>query len=388
MYFIGQTRFSIFSPDSKAWNISGLSEQEYLNILYSDERLSLRMKIFCNYSLPLLSKMKKDYSYKHIVSYSSQLPFKWKQILINSCKQYDFIYLHEVDLYSGNPIINILKDNNVNGSIAYFRLDDDDLLSINYLDQLSFYNNLSFKNMAISFTRGIVANFDTSFIDFRECYKQFLAIGQAYIGSYIDGRLDIPMNLSHHNLDRHIPVVLDSRQCTYLWTLHNRQDSIYRKNSVNVQEQLNAYAVIDDMISIEHYFPTLNEDLFNFFKKKNKFNLSEINLIDKKTFIPINIYAKNFDIKCIFKNINLSNISNGLVISFVFDDYVDNVNNLVKSPSKDIHLYRYASFSDGISKFNVNISLPKLNTLKGFNILLWDSSIINSSLESLSIIYD
>ena len=50
-YFIGQTRFSIYSPESNAWNISGFSENDYIAHLYSDERLLLRMKIFIDYSI-------------------------------------------------------------------------------------------------------------------------------------------------------------------------------------------------------------------------------------------------------------------------------------------------------------------------------------------------
>ena len=386
-YFIGQTRFSIYSPESNAWNISGFSENDYIAHLYSDERLLLRMKIFIDYSLPLLEQMKKNYLYTHIVSYSSNLPEKWKKCLFDAANKYQFIFLHEVDTYLGNPIYNILHKQNKGMSVAYFRLDDDDLLSINYLDQLAHYNNIAFKNMAISFNKGVVAHFNKSYVDLRVCNKQFLAIGQAYIGSFINGVLEIPLNLSHHNLDSQIPVILDSREFTYLWTLHDEQDSNHRKNMVKVIDQLAGYSTIKEDMSVEKYFPSIKTDINNFILNRNVKILNKMNLNSYMNYISIDCSSDIYEVNCSFETDIKVNLLKSLVVAFDFEEDVDEIIGLTKSGNNNISWYKYVNFYSGKSNISLNITLNRINRLKGIKIFIWDEKISNLILNKLEVIY-
>ena len=63
MYFIGQTRFSLYVPNSVAWNVSNFTEQEYIAHLFSDERMNVRAKIFSELSIPLMDKMKGNFEF-------------------------------------------------------------------------------------------------------------------------------------------------------------------------------------------------------------------------------------------------------------------------------------------------------------------------------------
>lgn len=185
MYFIGVTRFSLFNPGSSAWKISKMTQEEYLEKLYSDDRLKIRFDIFFNKALPIYKIMSKDYFYKHVIQYSSFMPTYWKNKLKEEASKYDFLILSESDAnIKSVPVVDILKEQ-VSGTLAYFRVDDDDLLSKNYLKSLSYYSTDAYEGMIISFGKGSIALYDKDrYIDFRKCHRRFLALGMAFIGRY------------------------------------------------------------------------------------------------------------------------------------------------------------------------------------------------------------
>ncbi|WP_347473323.1 glycosyltransferase [Acinetobacter thermotolerans] len=388
-YFIGQTRFSVYTPKSTAWNISSYDEEKYLAHLYSDERLSLRASIFFEKSLPMLNEMKKDHLYTHIISYSSNLPQKWKNKLIEAKNKYNFIYLHEVDTAKSNPIHTILSEFGKDCSVAYFRLDDDDLLSTKYLDLLAAYNNKAFQNMAVSFGLGVVAHYTKEgYIDFRLCNKKFLAIGQAYIGNYIDGRLSIPWGISHHDLEKKLPVILDSREIVYLWTLHDTQDSNHRTVVDDASKIMSKYPIL----KLENYdngiFSCLNSELDYFFNKKPVFSISNLDLDENSTYIPLSISENNkFDVEFKFSTSVEKRLSNSIVISFDFDENIepDGLVGLNLSSNANIKWYRYIGFKSGISDSSFNFTLKNINNLKGVKIILWNKELKNVKLNKFNI---
>src|SRR5699024_123586 len=95
--FIGQTRFSLFMPGSSAWRASDntrfRSESEYLEYLYSEERLEARAKLFFDFSLPQLADAARGYDVTHLVSYSDSLPAKYQRQLEEAAAGYDFLQL-------------------------------------------------------------------------------------------------------------------------------------------------------------------------------------------------------------------------------------------------------------------------------------------------------
>jgi hypothetical protein len=229
--YFGVTRFSIYAPGSSAWNISGNQESEYLKNLYSDERLETRFNIFLNYALPIYENYHHRYTYKHILLYSDAMPEKWKLKLFQAKRQYSFLELCVVreSIQFMDVMESFLQsERNEDCPVALFRVDDDDILSADYVDQLSNYTDTPFNGMSVSFGSGIAARYTNgTFDDFRDIRKPLLAIGLASIGHFNANtkRLHLPRAVSHVQTDLYRPVILDSRKPTFIWTHHKFQDS-------------------------------------------------------------------------------------------------------------------------------------------------------------------
>lgn len=393
MYFIGQTRFSLYVPNSVAWNVSNFTEQEYIEHLFSDERMSVRAKIFSEISIPLMAEMRKNFDFRHIVSYSSILPEKWKNILFDLAKKYDFIYLHEADSHKENPIYSVLNGK-PDGSVAFFRLDDDDLLSIDYLDALSKYNNIAFKNMAISFGKGIAGFYkDDNYIDFRDVVQKYPSMGQAYIGYWKDRTLELPPLYSHHNLDQNIPVIVDSMNTIYLQTYHEKQDSNYRfsnnTNNLSIEEELAKYSKTKDYNNLINKFPTLEQDVYNFLENKDiYFTIGDITLDKKINIIPIDNNTKKKLYEIEYK-LNLSEklvSPKAMLLSFIFEDDVKVTSGLTLSSNPDISWYKYLGSANGIASGNFSFTVEKPTKLRQIKLIIWDNKFNKIDVDYINIL--
>ncbi|MGV6989033.1 glycosyltransferase [Testudinibacter sp. P17/SS/0325] len=394
MYFIGQTRFSLYLPKSNAWNVSNFTEEEYIAHLFSDERMSVRAKIFAELSVPLMAKMKQDFDFKHIVSYSSILPEKWKNMLFELSQKYPFLHLCEVDTHQGNPIRAVLNGK-PNGSVAFFRLDDDDLLAVNYLEQLAAYNKIDYKNMAVSFGKGFTGYYkDGHFIDFRDCKQRFIAIGQAYIGFWGDGSLELPTMHSHHNLDENYPVIVDSRKPSYIHTHHDQQDTNYRfsndshnKNNT-IETDLMRFTKTKMPEVISELFPVLSDDVQGFIdNRKMIFKTVDVALKNKTTTLEINYNPVEKVFECAYEiqTDNSITSSKALVLSIFFDQVADGVQGLNQSTNPEIGWYKYLSASNGIAKGSFSFSVSSPLRLKSAKTILWDNRITTAEIKKLEI---
>ena len=94
-----KTRFSVFHSGSKEWNASQKykTEAEYLDYLYSDSRLSARIGIFIDVSLPILEAISRKVRFVHVVQYSKELPEKYLKLLEKASARYSFVRLSLVD---------------------------------------------------------------------------------------------------------------------------------------------------------------------------------------------------------------------------------------------------------------------------------------------------
>src|SRR5699024_11828097 len=103
------TRFSLYSPGSGAWRATNgtkyRTEEEYLDYLYSDERLGPRTDIFLELTLPILKRGAGDVDYRHIISFSASLPEAYKARLREFADSNDFVVLDEQGTGEGfNPL--------------------------------------------------------------------------------------------------------------------------------------------------------------------------------------------------------------------------------------------------------------------------------------------
>lgn len=270
--FIGQTRFSLFMPGSTNWRASDntrfRSENEYLEYLYSEERLEARTKLFLDFSLPQLADAARGYDVTHLVSYSDSLPAKYQRQLEEAAAGYDFLQLDRVE--AGNKATSPVavakrKANSKERLFIEYRLDDDDMLAVSYFDQLSAYARPEFVGMYVSFGAGIaVVYVDGKLYDARTCRHPMVAIGLAKIcGIDQSGDVQAPKNIRHVIADTAAPVILDSRELSYVWTRHDSQDTAVKPAAGKTLSELREYLrhrnsrhpLVEDMDEVERHFP-------------------------------------------------------------------------------------------------------------------------------------
>ncbi len=267
-YFFGETRFSVYQPSSKAWRLTRSDAGEYLAKLYADERMQPRMDIFLRCALPIYSSMAQRHNYWHVLRFSSVMPERYKTALRDAAALNPVLVLDEQgedgsSAESDKVLLRILGKQE-SGIVAKFRVDDDDLLASDYLDQLDPYTRRPFKGMAVSFGHGAGAVYsDCHFSNFRDLHMHFPSMGQAVIGSW-DARsrkLDVPRFPHHVRPARTMPTVVDSRKIAYLRTYHELQDIRVEALTGKVDEGLNKRRKPSSLKQLVRAFPTIEADL-------------------------------------------------------------------------------------------------------------------------------
>ena len=112
--------------------------------------------------------------------------------------------------------------------VAWFRLDDDDVLAADYLTRLETYRTLDHVGMAVSFGLGLTAyKADHELVNLREYYHPKSAQGMAFISAFDpgQGRLHIKTPGPHDGVDQVMPTILDSREHMFFQVRHGDQDS-------------------------------------------------------------------------------------------------------------------------------------------------------------------
>lgn len=395
VHFFGITRFSIYSPGSKAWAFSQQSESEYLEGLYSDERMIPRVEIFINRSLPIYQLMADKYSYRHILLYSEILPEKWKRALEEAAERFPVLVLVKDGTKHSAPMLEFLRGKE-SSSVAWFRVDDDDLLSSDYLDQLSSYVKPEFEGMAVSFGAGIAAYYsDGTFKNFRKYRFHLPSQGQAFIGRYDAkrGALDFPSGGDHTTIDMRTPVILDSRRPTYVCTHHASQDTKVNKDKGTVVSTVNSILSkmpqAENCTSLIELFPTMASDfaahdsigeiVFDSGARQDK-------LTGKSTSIAATLgagaYTVEYDLQCIESSIN----DRAALLSFSFEGKEDFViGGLSSADREDIGLYRYLETGNENNIGRFDIFIPFGVSLTSLKVMSWQCAPETAQLNGIKI---
>ena len=242
--FFGITRYSLFSPGSGSWKTtrSGVfkTENEYMEYLFSDARMGIRQHMFLKRSVPVLADMAKKHDYRHFVLYSDVLPEQHKETLLAACSEHPFLIplewskpvsgsgITEVSPTMEEFLLNRYSSGDGLQPVAWFRLDDDDVLATDYLDRLEPYRRLDFVDKAVSFGLGLTAfKTNTDLVNLREYYYPKSAQGMAFIALYnpANGSLHAPAPGPHTSVDRMMPTIVDSRNHMFFQMRHADQDS-------------------------------------------------------------------------------------------------------------------------------------------------------------------
>lgn len=232
MMFVGRTRFSLFTPGSTAWRATAgqfASEEAYRNYLYSDERLSRRADIFLGMAVPQIAAAARGHTVRHIVSFSDTLPAKYREQLASAAERYPILVLDEQGPgVSGLSAVSLAASLQAPGPYAEYRLDDDDLLSLDYFDQMAPYVREEFVGMSVTLAKGLTAlqSEGCLFSDLRTTYQPMNSMGLLSVCRLeSDGTVLRPPGGPHNLLDRTGPVILDARRPSYLQVRHPDQDS-------------------------------------------------------------------------------------------------------------------------------------------------------------------
>lgn len=232
MVFVGVTRFSLFKPDSAEWKTSRAgsfsSPDEYKEFLYSPSRIEPRLTILRDISMPMIAAAAEPHLIRHIIQYSPSLPREYLSELKHLEQQYPFIVLSNVDdVGDTHPYTVANSVNPEQKPYALYRLDDDDLLSSSYFDQLAPLVTEDHLGFRVSLAGGLTGIFDgNEFSTIRYSYHPNIAIGLAGIlGRNSGGEFIAPPNVAHNRSDRHGSVIVNAKECSYFWTRHKGQDT-------------------------------------------------------------------------------------------------------------------------------------------------------------------
>lgn len=360
--FIGYTRFSLVSQESKAWLIS--QKEDYLKVLFNEKRLNNRL-FFIEKSMLSLSISGSSYKKQHFIFYSNLLPERFKEKLFLICKQFDFVIPVEVQSNSEFDFIGHISkwlsmNNRKQSLVGLYNLDDDDFLSKDYFSYSEKYLQECFLNFHISYGLGIKSYFYRSnFSGAIENYLPKINIGILTICQYKEGKIHWPGGGSHPTLDKRVPVILDSREHLYFWTRHHHQDT----NSVkkrNYEDTITSFNKIDENI-LKEKFPiiyrthkklmkisALQQDNTGSFIFNNK-GLSRLRIYYDSTHSIEDINKLKPLISFQFTNIDLILI-NKMEIKEI---------GLMKSLNEDYGFYRYLKGTNGKKHIDIDINIPK-----------------------------
>lgn len=264
--FLGHTRFSLLEPNSPSWRLSrevGKSNrEEYATKLFSESRLASRSHIFLNYTLPIIDMAASHHNIIHIVSYPSELPTKYKRMLLDASERFTWLYLDECTSAKnrGRYLDRIAKEHFAVDSIySEYRLDDDDVLSSTFFDQLSPYVRDVHVGSMVSLGLGVQSFYDKgTFLKPRLEHRPKIAIGLARICRVDANEITGPTRVSHTRSDRVCTVVLDSRSVAYIHTLHLNQDSGIQKPNGDLARRIRNYLrlpLVPDDFDLDKLFP-------------------------------------------------------------------------------------------------------------------------------------
>ena len=270
--FIGVTRFSVLAPKGSGLRIvTGKSREQYAAELFDDARLADRFEVFGNVSAPIMQAMAAQYQYTHLVQYSPELPIKWRNRLFEIAESYPVIKPVEV---KNKDIVDSVIDEvrtwpkDFRDVFVWFRIDDDDVLALDYLDSLSKYATHENVGTAICFNQVVSAMFDGStFGDVRSVYSPFNSQGAAFIcrANLNLASIESPKMLPHHLVHKHLPTLVLPEEPHALWTRHALQDTAVGNAKVggkiaNLQADLGKSPHYPED-SLVRKFPTLQQYL-------------------------------------------------------------------------------------------------------------------------------
>lgn len=403
MLFLGHTRFSLFRPRSDAWRVSNGSfatDGEYRDYLFSDRRLARRCDIFLNLSLPQIAAAANRWSIRHVVSYSESLPETYRRQLLEAAARHPFLVLDEQS--EGSTGVKDERDlverfgRSSAGVVGAYRLDDDDVLSADYFEQMARYMRPENAGMIVSLASGFTCLHDEDgrFSIFRESYVPMIAIGLLSICRVEQGGSVVaPVWSPHSRADRSNPVILDARHPSYLWIRHQDQDTTMDYGETDALARVLDHLAtrpLAEGVAVDQLFPSLAPRIRSM--ERVVLTTEPHDLADpfSTTFDqPVQgMFNLSVEVTC-----GAGAVANNVLVSL---DIVDGegsppapelrVAGAAYSPKPAVGLYRYVATQVGTKISTHDLVLPPGYFCRGLTIRIWRRAETQAILECVSLL--
>lgn len=219
-----------------AWKMSRRSSlHQYKKDLFNSDRLLLRQSMFADVTIPSIDAAIKggpqDIKTEVHVMTSEELPKKNKNFLESLAAKYTFIKI----FYEDSSNINFSKHEeryadklDKNDKVASIRIDDDDAISLDFLNRLSYWMDLEISNFVLSMCFGYGVEFDNNLniTKIGEYRSRLIAAALAYIYTVKDKKYSSVYALGTHvELDQKLPTILDQSSPAFIRSFHKYNDS-------------------------------------------------------------------------------------------------------------------------------------------------------------------
>lgn len=220
-----------------------------------------RSEIFFGHTLPTLDAGRQDFDLIHVVSYSEELPQKYKRMLYDAERDYAWLKLDLRVHGKRKSDPSELAKSIVGKGAAYgrYRLDDDDILSTSYFQQMEKYVASPFVGMRVSLALGVVAELESGrLVNPREIREVNASQGLLEVNRFDErGKLESPERISHKKSDRVGPVILDSRETSHVRVLHDTQDTLIGRRAAvrDRRGKLSGLPLVKESVDLGKLFP-------------------------------------------------------------------------------------------------------------------------------------
>lgn len=231
-------RYSLLLNGKDSWKIGKENDfDSYKATLFDHERLKVRQNLFKNLTLKSLVNIYKnkpdDVEFSVYILTSEELPYENKVFLHRITDQYNFIKVNyytpsnaSLSSYFTNDYYKKIQSNEMYANV---RLDDDDALSLSWLETTLSYMKSDFDNFIISLSGGyaVLVDNEASVQEVSHYKWHFASAGLTYIGMKKDGNEPLTAYQcgSHTRTDEKFPTILDSRGKYFFRTYNGFNDS-------------------------------------------------------------------------------------------------------------------------------------------------------------------
>lgn len=287
--FFGITRFSFFYPNTN-WRIARdgyfATPAEYAEYLFSPDRLDPRFDIFENLSLPNLERLAASDEFVHVLNITNNMPDAYRERVHGWARRYPFLVVNEKRLGEDDGFKSIEQichetmaarcgASSAVTPFARFRLDDDDILSSDFIDQMRPYVAPAFVGMSVSLpmTYAGFYNGPGEGVENLRIWKTPMhSAGLAYVCAYDGSKDDVEwVNIgSHHKQDEFSPTIHDSRRPSAFKLWHVEQDTSFEnpgqeRDPAEIKSKLmgklDRFPALSDVSGVARLFPEVSKRL-------------------------------------------------------------------------------------------------------------------------------